>query len=63
MLLLADVGEYSFANAALVLQAISIHSADSVFIAMDQFHTKLLHLQQITWETWCNKKMTWLFKG
>ena len=35
---------------ALVLkhQAISIHSADNIFIVLDQFHTKMIHL---LWKT------------
>ena len=40
------------ATAALVLkhQAISSYSADKIFIVMDQFHTKILHLPQETLE-------------
>ena len=41
------------ATAALVLkhQATSIHSADYVFTVLDQFHKKILQLQQRTSET------------
>ena len=44
-------------------QAISIHSADQISIALDQFQTKILHSWWTleTNEHW--KKMTQLFKG
>ena len=33
-------------------QAISIHSADQVFIVLDQLHTKILHFLWKTFEKW-----------
>ena len=57
----------SVSTTALVLkhQAISSHSADKMFIVLDQFHSKLL---KSFWKTLENemtfwKKYTQLFKG
>ena len=52
---------------ALVLkhQGISIHSADLLFLILDKFHTKILHLQQTILETnnTFRTKTTQLSKG
>ena len=57
----------TLATDALVLkhQAISIHSADKIFIVLDHFHAKILHLQWTRLEnkiTFFQKKMP-LFQG
>ena len=46
---------------ALVLkhQGISIHSADNIFLVLDQFHTKILHLQSKNVIKWYHVLKKW----